>query len=95
LSFASSLLSVNAGKSPMLTKKYASGKQRSKTENLSSNDDNDSPFEPTDSTEIFDDDTSKLSFKDKMTMFNQKKKLETATSPQIKGNRNRLTQVSY
>lgn len=43
--------------------------------------------------EIFDDATSKLSFKEKMTMFNKKKPFGSGPSSNLKANRNRLTQV--
>ena len=43
--------------------------------------------------EIFDDATSKLSFKEKMTLFNKKKTLGSSPSSNLKTNRNRLTQV--
>jgi hypothetical protein len=45
--------------------------------------------------EVFDDDTSKLTFKEKMILFNKKKNLGSSTSSSLKANRNRLTQVFY
>jgi len=48
-------------------------------------------------TEVFHDDTSKLTFKEKMILFNKKKNngLNTSSSSSLKANRNRLTQVFY
>lgn len=43
--------------------------------------------------EVFDDATSKLSFKEKMTLFNKKKHLGSGPPSTLKTNRNRLTQV--
>ncbi len=45
--------------------------------------------------EIFDDDTSKLTFKEKMILFNKKKNNGLNTSSTLKTSRNRLTQVFY
>lgn len=79
----------------MLTKKYIHNHQRSMTESLSFNEDNDTSYEQNNNKDIFDDDTSKLSFKEKMILFNQskhQKQIVTNDSP-TKINRNRLTQV--
>lgn len=74
-----------------MTKKYGSENQRSKTENIlcaiptsidNKNEEN-----------SFDDDTSKLSFKEKMTLFNKKNSKGLTSSHSLKHNRNRLTQV--
>ena len=46
------------------------------------------------SSEVFDDDTSKLSFKEKMVLFNKKKNNNSTTSSSSKTNRSRLTQVN-
>jgi hypothetical protein len=43
-------------------------------------------------TEVFHDDTSKLTFKEKMTLFNKKKNSGLNTSSTLKTSRNRLTQ---
>lgn len=67
-----------------VTKKYAGGNQRSKTENIIKTEEN----------EAFDDDTSKLSFKEKMTLFNKSKIMGLAPTSSLKNNRNRLTQVA-
>ena len=45
--------------------------------------------------EVFHDDTSKLTFKEKMILFNKKKNNGLNTSSTLKTNRNRLTQVFY
>ncbi len=66
--------------STTITKKYANGNQRSRTENLHEN-------------ETFDDDTSKLSFKEKMILFNKNKPTGLTPTSSLKNNRNRLTQV--
>jgi hypothetical protein len=66
--------------STSITKKYANGNQRSQTENLHEN-------------ETFDDDISKLSFKEKMTLFNKTKTIGLTPTSSLKNNRNRLTQV--
>ena len=70
----------------MITRKSVGIYQRSKTENLLSNDENETSFDQTSEKDIFDDDTSKLSFKEKMILFNKNKSTTTT-------NRNRLTQV--
>ncbi|CAF3541406.1 unnamed protein product [Adineta steineri] len=44
------------------------------------------------STAVFDDDTSKLTFKEKMILFNKKKNPNSTTSLTLKASRNRLTQ---
>lgn len=67
-----------------ITKKYASGNQRSQTENI---------VKTTDDNETFDDDISKLSFKEKMTLFNKKKPAGLTPTSSLKNNRNRQTQV--
>lgn len=67
-----------------ITKKYASGNQRSQTENI---------VKSTDDTETFDDDTSKLSFKEKMILFNKNKPKALAPTSSLKNHRNRQTQV--
>ena len=67
-----------------ITKKYASGNQRSKTENI---------VKTTDEPEPFDDDISKLSFKEKMTLFNKNKPAGLAPTSSLKNHRNRQTQV--
>jgi hypothetical protein len=69
--------------SPSTTKKYANGNQRSQTENIVKSDEKES----------YDDDTSKLSFKEKMTLFNKNKSIGLAPTSSFKNNRNRLTQV--
>jgi len=45
--------------------------------------------------EVFHDDTSKLTFKEKMILFNKKKNIGLTTSSSLKTSRNRLTQVFY
>jgi hypothetical protein len=70
--------------SPSFTKKYANGNQRSHTENI---------LLQTQENEPFDDDISKLSFKEKMTLFNKKKATGLTPTSSLKNNRNRLTQV--
>lgn len=67
-----------------ITKKYASGNQRSKTENI---------VKTTDEPEAFDDDISKLSFKEKMTLFNKNKPTGLVPTSSLKNHRNRQTQV--
>lgn len=69
---------------PTTTKKYANGNQRSQTENI---------VKTTDENETFDDDISKLSFKEKMTLFNKKKPAGLTPTSSLKNNRNRQTQV--
>ena len=92
----SSIVTSSGSKSPMLmTKKYATGKQRAQTELLLANEDNETSAEQTSEKDIFDDDTSKLSFKEKMVLFNQKKSAEASSSASEKASRNRLTQVFY
>lgn len=70
--------------SPMVSRK-------SRTENVISNDENETSIDQISGKDVFDDDTSKLSFKEKMTLFNQKKSMTSSAS--AKANRNRLTQV--
>jgi hypothetical protein len=41
----------------------------------------------------FDDDTSKLTFKEKMILFNKKKSIGLTPTSSLRNNRNRLTQV--
>ncbi|CAF3513009.1 unnamed protein product [Rotaria socialis] len=82
----------NEIKSPPLTKPYSSERHRSKTENI--------VLIPTEIDEIsvehsgdsFGDDTSKLTFKEKMILFNKSKNSGLALSSSLKANRNRLTQ---
>ena len=50
---------------------------------------------PENQPEIFDDDTSKLTFKEKMILFNKKKNHGLNTSSTLKSSRSRLTQVFY
>jgi hypothetical protein len=45
--------------------------------------------------EVFNDDTSKLTFKEKMILFNKKKNLGSTSASSLKTSRNRLTQVFY
>lgn len=52
--------------------------------------------ETTTKPEIFHDDTSKLTFREKMTLFNKNKNNNTSTNTfSLKTNRNRLTQVKF
>lgn len=67
----------------MITKKYANGNQRAQTENIVKTEEN----------ETFDDDISKLSFKEKMILFNKNKTMGLTPTSSLKNNRNRLTQV--
>jgi len=70
--------------SPSITKKYTNGNnQHLQTENILPNNEN----------ETFDDDISKLSFKEKMILFNKKKPTGLTPTSSLKNNRNRLTQV--
>jgi len=46
-------------------------------------------------TEVFHDDTSKLTFKEKMILFNKKKNIGLTPTSSLKNNRSRLTQVFY
>ena len=65
-----------------ITKKYAHGDQRSKTESILQTDDK----------EAYDDEVSKLTFREKMTLFNKNKSIGLTPTSSLK-NRNRLTQV--
>jgi hypothetical protein len=71
--------------SPLITKKYANGNQRSQTDSIIKTEEN----------ETYDDDISKLSFKEKMTLFNKNKTIGLAPTSSLKNNRNRLTQVLH
>lgn len=79
-----------------MTKRYAGGNQRSKTENLlpSQPSPENSP-EKTTEDNVYDDDTSKMTFKEKMILFNKKNAHGLAPSSSLKHNRNRLTQVRF
>jgi len=48
-----------------------------------------------DKIDVFHDDTSKLTFKEKMILFNKQKNLGLTSTSSLKANRNRLTQVFY
>ena len=95
ISLLSSSNLCNENRSPMITKKYATNHQRSMTENISYNEENDTSMEQTSEKDVFDDDTSKLSFKEKMVLFNKNKQAEKSISNELtaKVNRSRLTQV--
>jgi len=73
--------------SPPLTKKYNNKKQQSKLEIDEILVENKTP--------VYDDDTSKLTFQEKMVLFNKNKNLGLTSTSSLKANRNRLTQVFY
>jgi len=75
--------SFKTEQTPTITKKYANDNQRSKTENIIQ----------TNEKETFDDDTSKLSFREKMILFNKNKPQGLTPTSSLKSNRSRLTQV--
>ncbi|CAF0986323.1 unnamed protein product [Rotaria sp. Silwood1] len=76
-----------------ITKKYANEKQRAYTENiLLMHQNNESSSDKKTENETFDDDISKLSFKEKMTLFDKKKPMGLAPTSSLKNNRIRLTQ---
>ncbi|CAF0992532.1 unnamed protein product [Rotaria sordida] len=75
------------------TKKYANEKHRSQTENILLLQQNDESLsDKKTENEPFDDDISKLSFKEKMILFNKKKSNELIPTSSLKNNRIRLTQ---
>lgn len=79
-----------------ITKKYAHENQRSQTDNIllmRQNDESSSETKTDNNT--FDDDISKLSFKEKMTLFNKKKPSGLTPRSSLNSDRNRLTQVFY
>ncbi|CAF1347565.1 unnamed protein product [Rotaria magnacalcarata] len=77
-----------------VTKKYADQNQRSQTDNilLMHHSNESSSDKKTDNEAAFDDEISKLSFKEKMTLFNKKKPAGLTPTSSLKKNRNRLTQ---
>ncbi|CAM4895290.1 unnamed protein product [Rotaria socialis] len=77
-----------------VTKKYANQNQRSQTDNilLMHHNNESSSDKKTDNEAAFDDEISKLSFKEKMTLFNKKKPAGLTPTSSLKKNRNRLTQ---
>ncbi|CAF1286362.1 unnamed protein product, partial [Rotaria sordida] len=82
-------------KSPLLTKTYNDEKQQqqqqqSKPEDIIQSEIDDISVEH--NTDVFGDDTSKLTFKEKMILFNKKKSMGIILSSSSKPNRNRLTQ---
>lgn len=56
---------------------------------------NESSSDKKSDNETFDDEVSKLSFKEKMTLFNKNKANLLTPTSSIKKNRSRLTQVFY
>jgi hypothetical protein len=74
-----------------ITKKYTNGNQNSQIEDQTT----EIPSEKKPENESFDDDISKLSFKEKMTLFNKKKSIGLTPTSSLKTNRNRLTQVFF
>ncbi|CAF2917376.1 unnamed protein product [Rotaria sp. Silwood2] len=87
----SSLVS-NEIKSPLLAKTYNIEKQQqqSKPEDIILSETDDISVEHT--TDVFGDDTSKLTFKEKMVLFNKTKNMGLTSSSSLKPNRSRLTQ---
>ncbi|CAF2819700.1 unnamed protein product [Rotaria sp. Silwood2] len=76
-----------------ITKKYANEKQRSQTENIFLIHQNtESSSDKKTENDTFDDDISKLSFKEKMTLFDKNKSAGLAPTSSSKNNRIRLTQ---
>ena len=79
-----------------ITKKYASEHQRSQTENICLLHRNDEMLsEKKNENDTFDDEISKLSFKEKMSLFNKNETIKLVPTSSLKCHRNRLTQVFY
>jgi hypothetical protein len=79
-----------------IAKKYTNGNQHSHADDIHlthQNKENSPEKKPEDET--FDDDISKLSFKEKMILFNKKKNMGLTPTSSLKNNRSRLTQVFY
>jgi hypothetical protein len=91
--FSASFLS-NESYSPPFRRKSTTEEQRLKVENIISPPEIDDTSTENKS-EVFDDDTSKLTFKEKMILFNKKKNIGLGTSSSLKTSRSRLTQVFY
>jgi hypothetical protein len=84
----------NESYSPPFRRKSTTEEQRLKVENIISPPEIDDTSTENKS-EVFDDDTSKLTFKEKMILFNKKKNIGLGTSSSLKTSRSRLTQVFY
>ncbi|CAF0899341.1 unnamed protein product [Rotaria sp. Silwood1] len=92
----SSLLSSEI-KSPLLSKTYNNEKQQQQQQQQQSKPEDIIPSEIDDisvehKSDVFDDDTSKLTFREKMILFNKKKNMGLTLQSSLKTNRNRLTQ---